>query len=200
MAFALAGFVSSAQVFLTPKVGASISKVDYDKNIGSEKSLGGVMGGMGFEFATGHGVFSFAPEILFIRKGGKLEAGSVTAKRTLNYLEIPLLARINVAPVAYLNAGPSFAIGLSGRDEVDGVKQDIKFGSSSNSSELKRFDFGIAFGGGLRIPTGAGSVLFDARYTVGLTDFDNVSTNKSRNRSIGLTLGYAIPLGTSKKL
>jgi hypothetical protein len=123
---------------------------------------------------------------------------------------------------AYVNAGPSVAYALNGR-----FTQEISGGLLAFSSESKyvfgeepdnsigddtyrspkyynRVDVGVQFGGGLGLAVGPGTVLLDARYGMGLTDFfkgnpDNGTESDDQsnlqNRVFAFTLGYAIPLG-----
>jgi hypothetical protein len=179
---------------------------------------------------AGNGFFSVQPELLYVQKGHGVEAAgdggsAVRLTETFNYLEVPVLGKFNFGGErvkAYVNAGPSVAYALNGR-----FTQDISGGLLAFSSESKyvfgeepdnsigddtyrspkhynRVDVGMQFGGGFGLKVGPGTVLLDARYGLGLTNFfkgrtDNDITSDDQpnlqNRVFAFTLGYAIPLG-----
>ncbi len=105
--------------------------------------------------------FAFQPELMFVQKGGE-ESNGGDVEVTLNYLDIPLLARYtlpldgNVVP--YLNAGPVIGISLGGTESFDGDSEDIE--------DLNGVVFGVAIGGGV----GFGQFHVDLRYEFGVTD------------------------------
>ncbi len=142
------------------------------------------------------------PELLFIQKGENYDARGVETKATLNYLEVPVLAKVSFGSQVikgYVNAGPSLALGLTGNQKVEGGEEPgetgIRFGNPANDGRRyldSRFDFGLQFGGGVGVGLGPGSLLADVRYGLGLTDLSDAT--KSKNRNFAFTLGYAIPL------
>jgi hypothetical protein len=142
--------------------------------------------------------FSGQPELLFIQKGENYDARGVETKATLNYLEVPVLAKVFFGGQvfkAYVNAGPSLGLGLTGNQKVEGGETDIRVGDSSNDGRRyldSRFDFGLQFGGGVGIGLGPGSVLADVRYGLGLTDLSDAT--RCKNCNFAFTLGYIIPL------
>lgn len=124
-------------------------------------------------------------------------------------LKVPLQKSMNI----FFNAGPYAAIGIAGKS-----KSETKiFGATSNSSsdikfsndnpftsrqddaaydKLKRFDFGLNFGGGLDL----GKVLLKLNYGYGLTKINstqsnNGADNKNKYRTVSISLG--IPLSRS---
>jgi hypothetical protein len=126
----------------------------------------------------------------------------IKTESKFNYLELPVLAKVAFgSPVikGYLNAGPSLALGLTGKYKVEGGmnpgEMDIRFGDSMDDTRRyidNRFDFGVQFGGGASFGVGPGAIIADVRYGLGLTDLD--SRDQSKNRTWAFTLGYAIPL------
>ncbi|GAB4401346.1 MAG: hypothetical protein OHK0053_23910 [Microscillaceae bacterium] len=102
-------------------------------------------------------------------------------------------------------AGPSFGIGLGGKAEASALgfseSIDIKFGDDDGSGDLyldNRLDFGLQFGGGVSLQLGPGSVVLDARYGLGLSNWfeeEDLIDTQSSNRTFALSLGYMIPLG-----
>ena len=130
------------------------------------------------------------------------------------YLEVPLnlvlrfpfQKDLNV----FLNAGPYAAMGIAGKSKTeskilgvtststDNIKfsNDNPFTSQQDDAaydKIKRFDFGLNFGGGLDL----GKVLLKLNYGFGLTKINstqsnNGADNKNKYRTLSLSLG--IPL------
>lgn len=193
---------AQAQISIIPKGGITLSTISYDMEPNGQESRFGFVGGAGFEFGIIKNFFSVQPELLFIQKGEQYDEMQVKTKSTLNYLELPVMAKISFGSPAikgYLNAGPSLAMGLTGKYKVQGGmdagEMGIRFGDSMDNTRRyidNRFDFGLQFGGGCSIGLGPGSIIADVRYGLGFSDLD--SQDKSKNRSWAFTLGYAIPI------
>ncbi len=198
----LASLSAQAQISLIPKAGVTLSSISYGDEANDQAAKVGFVGGLGVDIGIVENFFSVQPELLFIQKGEKYSAGGVETKATLNYLEVPVLAKVSFGGElikAYVNAGPSLSMGLTGKNKVEGGERagetDIRFGDASNDGRRyldSRFDFGLQFGGGIGIGIGPGAVLADVRYGLGLTDLTDA--NRSKNRAFAFTLGYAIPL------
>jgi hypothetical protein len=194
---------AQAQISIIPKGGITLSTVSYDDEPSGQESKVGFVGGAAVEIGIIQDFFSVQPELLFIQKGEKYDVQGATNRSTLNYLELPVLAKVAFGSEVikgYVNAGPSLSLGLSGTHKVEGGEmpgeQAIRFGSRRSGENRQyvdsRFDFGLQFGGGVSVGLGPGAVIGDVRYGLGLTDL--YDENKSKNRSFAFTLGYAIPL------
>jgi hypothetical protein len=128
------------------------------------------------------------PEVLYALKGTKSDE-FVETKLLLDYLEVPVLARITRgAPDAtrfYVAAGPSLGLLLRARTRAD-------FGSSTEEIDIKddleNFDLGVVIGGGIEF----GSVVVDGRYTHGLTNIETDAGDgrDTRNRAVSATVGF----------
>ncbi len=141
-------------------------------------------------------MFAIQPELLFSMKGAKAEREieGETAKLAfnLNYLEIPVLAKLsiptpgNVKPSLFV--GPSLAIKLSGK-----LKTEIAGESEEEDLEdLKSTDFGLVFGAGIDFALGQGKLTVDARYTLGLTKADESEEELDiKNGAISIMVGYS---------
>lgn len=58
-------------------------------------------------------------------------------------------------------------------------------------------DFGLLVGGGVGVPAGAGELLIEARYDIGLNDINDFGSPTARefnNRVLTLLAGYEVPL------
>lgn len=94
-------------------------------------------------FPAGNSMYAIESAVQFAMKGGRSRVGN-KGRNNFNYLEIPVLARVsasvgNVKP--FLVLGPSFGLRLSAKDSAG---SDLK-------DDLKAFDLGIAFGGGIEL-------------------------------------------------
>jgi hypothetical protein len=124
-------------------------------------------------------------------------------------LRIPLEKKTNI----FFNAGPYAAMGIAGKSKTTSdflgstvsSTKNIKFSNDdpftseqddAAYNKLKRFDFGLNFGGGVDF----GKVLIKVNYGLGLTKIssmqsDNGADDKNKYRTISVSLG--IPLNRS---
>ncbi len=121
-------------------------------------------------------------------------------------LKVPLEKKTNI----FFNAGPYAAIGVGGKTKTEtkifgtttNSSSDIKFSNDNPFTsqqddaaynKLKRFDFGLSFGGGIDL----GKVLLKVNYGLGLTKINSTQSNngaddKNKYRTLSLSIG--IPL------
>lgn len=140
-------------------------------------------------------MFAIQPEVLYARKGTRWEeeyAGETyTATLTLDYLEIPLLAKLSM-PLAgivkpNLFFGPGLGILLSAKVKGEGVETDIK-------DDTKSTDFGFVVGAGLDFDLAMSKVTLSGRYTLGLTSIDDSEVDPQqdvKNGVISAMVGYS---------
>jgi hypothetical protein len=132
-----------------------------------------------------HRALAFQGEALVWVKGAEFDS----EKLRLTYLEVPLLARINLRqPIdhpVHLLTGPALAFKLDASATFDGVSVDV-------GGDFENFDVGWVLGGGVDFD----SFVIDARYVWGLLNAPRgvpVNAPKIRNESfaimVGLTLG-----------
>ena len=127
------------------------------------------------------------PEVLYVMKGARSE-DIVDTKLLLDYLEVPLLARVTRGRAGgtryYLAGGPSVGYLLRGKTRAD-------FGGSIEEidikDELEPVDVGLVITGGVEF----GSIVVDGRYTHGLSNIDKESSEgqEVRNRAVSVTVG-----------
>ncbi|NIK74081.1 hypothetical protein FHS56_001594 [Thermonema lapsum] len=194
-------FGAQAQISIMPKAGVSLantaSKTDGESENFNMKT--------GFTFGVAAPIsiseqFSVQPELLYVQKGRKQKSGGTTTSRTLNYLEIPVMARAHFGGF-YLGAGPYLGIALSAKEKEKrngtSVESNLNIGIDQIEDDVKPTDFGLCFGLGYGLEIGPGKLVLDARYGLGLSNTlpSGDSDNFDKNRNIALTVGYAIPLG-----
>lgn len=128
-----------------------------------------------------------------------------TYSRTMNYVEVPLLAHLAFGKDAldkgvkfFVNMGPQVAFFLSEKEKMseewdpshrpNGVNQ--QYGKMVE----KKFDYGILGGVGLELSTKVGHFLLEGRYYYGLADFWGNSKKDDFGRSghnyMGVKLTY----------
>lgn len=121
------------------------------------------------EFGLGP-VVAISPEIHWMQKGAKIDdiGGSLgESARTFNYLEIPVLFKLNFDNEGsgfFLFAGPSFGYLFTATDkDGDGNTSDIDL------HDFNRIELGGHIGGGI----GIGPVKIDVRYIAGFSNIAN---------------------------
>lgn len=163
-----AGVISSKQNVQDSNIGE-----DYKSKLGADIALIA-------EFPIG--IMAISPEFHWLQKGAKIKdlngpVGEVS--RTFNYLEIPLLFKLNFGKIAgfFFMAGPSIGYLLDGTDkDMDGHTNDIDL------DFYKRTEWGAHVGGGIAV----GPLKFDLRYIFGLTDIlDDDNGVEITNTSFG---------------
>jgi hypothetical protein len=167
----------------------------------SQKSRFGIVGGLSFGFAPSKS-FAIQPELLYVQKGTKFEAGMGDGKTTfkVDYLEIPVLIKFTpelkdskISPALF--AGPFVGLRMSGKAKSDGYGDASLDGEKDIKDSLKSTDFGITFGAGVGYKLTKGEVTFDIRYDLGFTKiikaeaFD-ASSFDTKSTAIMFMVGY----------
>lgn len=119
--------------------------------------------------------FGITPEVLYTAYGSEWD----NAKVDFDYLAIPVMLRYKPIKLISLEAGPQFSFLAKANVEDVGDVMD----------ELKKNDFGLAFGAGIHLPLGFNA---GARYVFGFTDISDVSTESIKNRTFQIYVGWTI--------
>lgn len=151
----------------------------------------GVKSGITLGAAAG---FSFSPSAAFetglyyVEKGGVSNATGGKITYDLDYLELPLLLKINIfsrnRAVIQPYAGAYLGLGVGGKVKDYRISQS---GSSFNDTDFRRGDSGLAFGCGVTwsfLYAGIG-------YEYGLADISDSGFGERHNRALTLTVGLA---------
>jgi hypothetical protein len=169
----------------------------YVDNVSSEHAKAGFNAGIFAKLPVTKG-FSIQPELLYSVKGAKdtysnFIQGDGEYRFNLNYLELPVLAVINVAKNFNLHAGGYAAYLVSANVKDVNSNGDIDGATDLNADNFKRFDFGLAGGAGFDID----NFTIGARYNYGLTQIGksgNLSgdlTKNSKNAGLSVYIGFA---------
>jgi len=135
-------------------------------------------------------MFSIQPEALFTMKGFETpDAPSSSFK--INYVEIPVLAKLSLAPEAVAHpsvfVGPSLGLNVSSKVSTDGQGEDVDMKDMTKSTE-----FGLVMGGGLDMPIGPmgkQSIGLDVRYNLGLNSIDESGSDANVKNGVLSILG-----------
>lgn len=174
---------AAAQITYGAKVGVNFADVSFDA--GEDVPAGGRKGLLAGVFVTiPLGWLAVQPEAIYTVKGTSLDIDGVTSDYIVDYVEVPVLARLRLPRNAYVVAGPSMAFRLRARNR-------IAFGGSTEEFDLdddvESFDLGIVGGVGVDVSRW----VVDARYTHGLSDIDTDSSDdvRMRNRVFSVSAG-----------
>lgn len=145
-------------------------------------------------------LFSLEPQLFYMQKGAtaKVSSNGVTVNLTwyYNYLEVPVLAKLNIplaGNVAFkpsIFAGPAFGLRIgtpSLKGEASGQSAEADVQNSTST------DFSLVFGAGARIPGVVfNGILIDIRYTLGLSSVDDSAAKAEvKNRAFSILVGVA---------
>ncbi len=137
------------------------------------------------------------PEILFTTRGSELEYdnafGSGNTKFKLNYIEVPLLVRVNITKNFNLQAGGYASYLVSSKVTGDGA---IDFDEEIDTDDLNKFDAGIVAGVGVDFSP----ISIGVRYNYGLTTIGKERTiagetfraPDAKNSNLSLYLSYKL--------
>lgn len=174
----------AGQMFIKPMVGGTLTTVVGDAD--GIKSKIGLVGGaeLGYNINS---TFGITAGVLYTMQGYKVKG--IDDAWNMDYINIPVLANVYVAPGLALKAGPQ--IGFLTRAKVDDA--DFK-------DACKSVDFSIPIGASYEIS----DFVIDFRYNIGVTNIHKKSKvaeildeedidAKARHSVIMLTVGYKIP-------
>lgn len=155
---------------------------------------------VGAQALLNFGMFGVQPEVAYTQKGHRVTFDDFDndETKTRNYLEIPILARLNLNLPAIpitpkLLAGPTFSYFLSGSNTfVDRSSGDTNE-SDIQEEDVHDLDIGVAAGAGVDIGLGPGVLTFDLRFTRGFTEIPADGDNTAIFNSMGsANVGYGI--------
>jgi hypothetical protein len=145
----------------------------------------------GVFFGLRIGFFTIQPEILYVRMGAHMADGTDWMEYRDDYIQVPLLLKINVLPgpiSPMIFGGPygSYLLAAKGVSYISGAESttDIK-------DQMKTTDYGVAFGGGIDFRLPGVKLSAEVRYNLGLA---NLAKNAEpglwvKNRSLMVLVG-----------
>ena len=209
----ITGVSVHGQIFRAGVNLANIS-VTNDGDIDDNKMLTSFQVGVsGDVFITKH--FFFQPGIYLTGKGSKTQSGSTTDatyfRATSNpyYVEIPanFVFKTDPLPVKFFaGAGPYIAMGVAGKNKVDGKFLGTSFSSEENIkwsnddpstfdyeegagySIMKRFDYGVNILGGIETR----GAVFSVNYGLGLAKLQSGSNSSADDKNKHRVLSFVV--------
>lgn len=175
------------------KAGVNLTNM-YVQDISDENMKVGFNAGFIAKLPVARG-FSIQPELLYSMKGAKetydnFIQGEGEYRFNLHYIELPVLAVINIAENFNVHAGPyiAYLAGVNITDlNDDGTIEEI---AELDADDFNRIDYGLAGGLGIDLA----NFTIGARYTYGLREIGNSGlagelTKDSKNSVISLYIG-----------
>jgi hypothetical protein len=121
-------------------------------------------------------------------KGGSYTLiGSSSTDISLNYLELPVLAKVKLGPV-YGLGGFYGAYAMNGTTTIAGIESDVNF------DNVSRWDAGMKFGLGFQLKLGPVGAFIQGGYSFGFIDLDKTGTDELKNSSV-LSFSLGVLLG-----
>nr|WP_315241938.1 porin family protein [uncultured Flavobacterium sp.] len=131
------------------------------------------------------------PELLFTTRGSELEYNNAliegNAKFKLNYIELPLLVRVNLTKNFNIHAGGYASYLVSSKVTGDG---SFNFEEEFDTDNFNKFDAGLAAGVGVDF----NPISIGLRYNYGLTTIvkDGDDSSDLKNSNLSLYLSYKL--------
>lgn len=190
---------TSAQIRFGAKAGVNLAKINVEDSGPSEDPKSSAitsyhLGGY-IEFKALPKLF-IQPGLELHGLGGKLATSSGVTEANTMYLRLPvhLVTRLNLGLGSlFAGAGPYLGYGLTGTQELNGLKQDIHFGNDPGD-DLKKTDWGISFLAGYQLKSG---INLGIGYQLGLSNNapkNLAETVTAKNGNFSLSLGYSFKL------
>ncbi len=193
------GFVNAQKMKFGVKAGLNIASqnITVPTYPGVTYSLENVIGvnlGVYGDFKISN-KFSVQPELLFSMQGAKLTTayGNQSADEThsLNYLNIPVMAKYFATEKLSIQVGPQIGFLVSATDKINSNITGLASSSTDSKADYNSVDFGLNFGLGYDFTE---NISLTTRYNLGLSEVEkNVPSGMtgSKNRVISLSLGYS---------
>lgn len=139
--------------------------------------------------------FSVQPGCLFSCQGAEYTMSEgYDGKFELGYINVPVMAQVQVANGLNVAAGPQVGFLLSAEDVYESIDTPGDSGEDDISEEVKGIDFGVNLGANYQFPSGLN---IGASYNIGLSnvvdssDFDGTWRNNTLQFSVGWMFGLA---------
>lgn len=189
----------ASMVLGAPRIGltagvnmAKVSSSDFT----DAKNRTGFNAGVYLAIPVAH-VLDIQPELLYTRKGAKVNLNPGSGDIALDYLEVPVLAHINmgatpgVTPQIFFGPAVAFKVGCKLNGSDSGVS--VSMNCDDAGTDMNSVDMGVVGGVGLMFGVGGHRAGISARYDAGLK---NVSPNgNGKNRAISILASIEMPFG-----
>ncbi|HVY73198.1 MAG TPA: porin family protein [Puia sp.] len=168
----------------------------YVDDASDEHMKAGFNAGLFAKFPITRG-FSIQPELLYSEKGARddydnIVQGSGSYRFNLGYIELPLLAVVNLAPNFNIHAGGYAAYLVSANVKDIDNNGDVHGATDLDADNFNRWDFGLVGGLGFDIE----NFTIGARYNYGLQHIGKSGslsgdlTEHSKNAGVSIYVGF----------
>ncbi len=174
---------ASAQAAFGVRVGANFANLSFDPDDEEDTSTRTGLNVGAFAIFPINPRFAFQPEVLYSQQGSKATEDWIEATLKLDYVNVPLLAKINLSsgqnPVSLL-VGPQIGFRTGAKVEVEDEELDLEEITEST-------DWGLVVG----MSATMGNFVVDGRYTWGLSNInaDPEDTQKVKHRVFTISVG-----------
>ncbi|MCH7525263.1 MAG: PorT family protein [Bacteroidetes bacterium] len=125
--------------------------------------------------------FAIQPELLYSMQGAKYtQVDGFDGTLKLDYLNLPIMAKIKIVDELYIQAGPQIGFLLSAKNEFSSVGN---LGENDILENFKTIDFSANIGLGYQFISGLN---FGARYNIGLSNINNLPSSSSLKNQNGV--------------
>lgn len=147
----------------------------YTEDVDDSNMLIGINAGLIAVLPIGD-FFALQPELLFSGKGSELEYNNAfvegKAKFRLNYVELPLLLRMNFTDNFSIHAGAYAAYLISANVKNETNNEFFDFEENFDTNDFNRFDYGLSGG----VELGFSPISIGVRYNYGLANIGKKQT------------------------
>src|SRR5690606_34686725 len=149
--------VANAQTSFGVRAGANLANIGGDDTDNAKMKIGYHVGAYANIGLTD--MFALEPGLLLSTKGAKVDFSEdgyeVESKSTMTYLDIPVLARVNIASGFNAFIGPQFSFLLGNKDKMEITEGGVTVSAEESSTEgMNKLDLGLAFGVGYQLESG----------------------------------------------
>jgi hypothetical protein len=138
-------------------------------------------------------ILSIQEELAVSWEGEKFNNANDYGTLNFTYLNLPILARLDVARGLFAETGPQFGLQLSAKLTYTNPLPYPNTSTTDYSSQTTAFNFGWIFGLGYQLTKWGG---IDARYDLGITSLANHDLHEQSYRSSVISIGlFAFPFG-----
>jgi hypothetical protein len=146
----------------------------------------------GLYFNINLGLLSVQPEVLYTRMGAKYEVGADSLQYRFEYVQVPVLIKLNVIPVGPIR--PFIAVGGYGSYLLRAKGVMVVGGVSTETDladQMQKYDYGAVGGAGVALRLPGISLTVEGRYNLGLANImkDPLPGDSMKNRSVMALVG-----------
>ncbi|MDX1463381.1 MAG: porin family protein [Marinirhabdus sp.] len=175
VAILMAASVQAQGIDFGIKAGVNFANITDASNLELDSRTGIVVGAfVGGKFNDRFGIQA---DLLYSQQGAEFDAGDFD----LDYVNVPIVAKIYIAKGFHAQAGPQFGVVVN--DETQSV-----LGEVVNDIAVNDFDVSGVVGLGYDVPLG---LRLEGRYNFGLSDVPDAPNTSGKNSVITLSVGYS---------